>query len=168
MGETLQYVRLYKYLGYHVQEHLNHNDTVDILAMSGKRAFGQIISMSYKLKDLGYRTFTTLYKSNILSIATYASGIWGYKDYSQMCTLQNRCWRFHLGTHVFTAVVVTNLEMDIIDIRSVHWIEMVRLKNRIQEMEGDRWQDELGHRHQYRCVGQRGQTSTNICRPNGR
>ena len=95
--------------------------------------------MSYKLKDLGYRTFTTLYKSNILSIATYASGIWGYKDYAQNRTLQNRCWIFYLGTHVFTAVAVTNIEMDIIDIRSVQWIEMVRLKNRIQSMDDNRW-----------------------------
>ena len=50
-GQMLEYVDTYKYLGYHIHEHLSHNRTVDILTASAKRAFGKIVTIFKKLKD---------------------------------------------------------------------------------------------------------------------
>ena len=53
--------------------------------------------------------------------------------------LQNKCNKFYLGTHVFTPTAAINIEMDELDIRSMRWVEMVRLKNRIAKMKDHRW-----------------------------
>ena len=44
-GQGLEYVDTYKYLGYHLHEHLSHTKTVDLLANSAKRAFGRVINI---------------------------------------------------------------------------------------------------------------------------
>ncbi len=143
MNEALEYTRTYKYLGYHIQEHLSQEETAEILTKSAKRAFGRIISMFYTLKNMGYGTYMTLYNTNIMPIANYASGIWGYKDYQCARMLQNKCHRFYLGTHTFTPTSAVCIEMDTIDIRNKRWIEMVRLKNRFAKMKDERWPKRL-------------------------
>ncbi len=102
-------------------------------------AFGRIINMFYQLKDMGYGTYNTLYHANVMSIANYASGIWGYLDYNNSRMLQNKCNKFYLGTHIFTPTAAVNIEMDEPDIRSLRWVEMVRLKNRFAKMDEYRW-----------------------------
>ncbi len=139
MNEPLEYARTYKFLGYHIQEHLPHTENVEILTKSAKRAFGRIISMFYTLKNMGYGTYMTLFTTNILPIANYASGIWGFRDYHEARMLQNKCHRFYLGTHTFTPTAAVHMEMDTLDIQSCRWTEMVRLKNRFAQMDKYRW-----------------------------
>ena len=91
MGAQLEYTRLYKYLGYHIQEHLNHADTVAILMKSAKRAFGRVVNTFYKLKNMGFNTYKTLHESGVLSIVNYTSGVWGYKEYQEPRVFLNRC-----------------------------------------------------------------------------
>ena len=118
---------------------MSHTDTADVQAKSAKRAFGHIINMFYQLKDMGYGTYRTLYQSNVMSIANYASGIWGYFEYNNSRVLQNKCNKFYLGTHVFTPTTAVNIEMHECEIRSQHWIELVRQKNRFSKMSDSRW-----------------------------
>ena len=129
----------YKYLGYHMHEHLKHQKTVEILTSSAKRAFGKIINMFKKLGNMGYKTYTTLYNSNILSIANYASGVWGFQEFKECRVLQNKVIRFFLGTHVFTPLAALYCEMGWMDIRHTRWTEVLRLNNRIDTMPVSRW-----------------------------
>ncbi len=129
----------YKYLGYHINEHLSHSNTVQILTKSAKRAFGKVVNCFKKLGNMGRRTFDTLYNSNILPIANYASGVWGFKEFRETKVLQNKIGRFYLGTHRFTPLAATCTEMDWMDIRQVRWMDMARLKNRIVSMDHTRW-----------------------------
>ena len=101
MGQTLTYTRTYKYLGYFIQEHLFHDETVEILTKSSKQAFGKIINIFYKLKDMGYMTYRTLFTTSIQPIANYASGVWGYKDYAPPRMLQSVLSRYpHIHTNI--------------------------------------------------------------------
>ena len=79
-GQELQYVKTYKYLDYYIHEHLKHTQTTEILTGSAKRAISKIINMFKHLRNMGYKTYTTLYNSNILSIANYVGGVWGFKN----------------------------------------------------------------------------------------
>ena len=92
-GQELMYVATYKYLGYHIHEHLKNTKTTEILTASAKRAFGSIINMFKHLGNMGYKTYTTLYNSNILSIANYAGGVWGFQEYNNTRVLQNKAIR---------------------------------------------------------------------------
>lgn len=116
----------YKYLGYHIQEQLSPATTADILTTSARRAFGRIISVFKKLKNMGYETYESLYESNILSIANYSSAIWGFKEHQGSRILFNKVGRFYLGTHTFMPTAALYLELD--------W-----LKNRIIKMPEHRW-----------------------------
>ncbi len=69
----------YRYLGHHIHERLSHETYVQILTNSAKRAFWAIIGMFKQLKNIGYKTCDTLYKSNILSFMNYASRVWRFK-----------------------------------------------------------------------------------------
>ena len=93
---------------------------------------------SKKLGNMGYNTFDTLYKSNIIPIANYASGVWGFKEFSEAKVFQNKMGRFYLGTHRFTPLAATCTEMDWLDIRQARWVEMIRLKNRVVAVNDDR------------------------------
>ncbi len=139
MGQGLEYVSSYKYLGYYMHEHLSHAKMVDVLTGSAKRAFGRVINIFHKLRNMGYRTYESLYTSNILSIANYASGVWGFKEFQNARVLQNKIGRFYLGTHTFTPLAAIGLELDWLDIRFTRWLEMLRLKNRIVEMKNHHW-----------------------------
>ncbi len=52
-GHRLEYVDTYKYLGYHIHEHLSHSRTVHILTNSAKRAFGKIVNAFKKTGKYG-------------------------------------------------------------------------------------------------------------------
>ena len=138
-GQALEYVETYKYLGYYMHEHLSHHKTVEILANSAKRAFGRVVNVFKKLGNMGYKTYETLVFSNVFSILNYGAGVWGFKEYHNSRTFQNKIIRYYLGTHRFTPLAATHIEMDWSDNRHIHWLEMIRLKNRINEMPTNRW-----------------------------
>ena len=122
-----------------MHEHLSQTKTVEILTNSAKIAFGRIVNMFKRLGNMGYKTYETLIYSNAFSIANYWAGLWGYGEYSDSRVFQNFIIRYYLGTHRFTPLAAIYTEMDWRDNRHVHWIEMLRLKNRINEMPTGRW-----------------------------
>ena len=52
-GDEVEVVPMYKYLGYHFDEHLKYNIGWEALASSGGRALGAIISKFKDIKDSG-------------------------------------------------------------------------------------------------------------------
>ena len=81
----------------------------------------------------------------------YASGIWGFSDFSKPQVLQNRIIRFFLGVHRLAPLAATKSELDWIGCREARWIEMLRLFNRFNGMDKSRlpniilkWDQSLG------------------------
>ena len=139
MGEPLEYVKFYKYLGYNVHEHLMHTDTVNTLTKNAKHAFGKIINVFYRLKDMSLCSYETLYKAKCALLCKLCQQAWGFREFQPPRTLQNRCSRFFPGMHIFTPMPAANTEMDVIDIRHARWVEVVRLTNRIIYMKPNHW-----------------------------
>ena len=129
MGQALEYVKSYEYVEYYMHEHLSHTTTADILTSSTRRTFGRVISVLKKLRNMGYKTYGSLYHSNLLSIANYASALWGYKEHQGSRVLINKVGSFDLGTHTFMGIAVLYIELDWLDISHSRWIEMLRFKN---------------------------------------
>ena len=135
MGNNLlDYTDSYKYLGYTIHEHLSESQNMEKLTGAASRSFGRIHSIFKSVGDLGIKTYKTLFDSYVEPIMNYASGVWGYKDFSSPQVLQNRIMRFYLGIHKFSPLASTKLEMDWIDCRQRRWINMLRLFNRIISM----------------------------------
>ena len=109
---------------------------VDALTTAASRSFGRIVSSFNKLKNMGIKTYETLYESYVLSIANYTAGVWVYGEFNQPQVLQNHIQRFFLGVHTFTPVSATNMEFDM---KFLRWQEIIRYYNRLVDMPEHRW-----------------------------
>ena len=93
-NKSLTYAQKYTYLGYILHEHLPEKHNTDALTTAASRSFSRIVHSFKKLKNMGIRTYETLYESYVLSIAIYCSGVWGFADETAAQVLQNRIQRF--------------------------------------------------------------------------
>ena len=138
LGQDMEYVEDYKYLGCWVNEKGNNNKTVVALTAAAGRSYGRIVGLFKKLGDMGCYTFNTLYHSYILPVANYAAAVWGFNDYPAAKVLKNRISRYYLGVHRFTPNAAVSIEMDLMDLQQTRWIEIMRYYNRVQNLEPDR------------------------------
>ena len=135
---NLEVVSRYKYLGLVLDEFLNYETTAAILAESGGRALGAVYSKFKKLKGLGYNTYITLYNSGVTPILDYCSGVWGYAGFDKINTIQNRALRYYLGVHRFAPNLAINGDMGLTSCRIRRKIAMLKLWNRLLDMDDDR------------------------------
>ncbi len=85
----LNYVSDYKYLGYTINEFLSPTKTVEALTAGASRSFGRVVNIFKKIKNMGIKSYETLFQTYVVPIMNYASGVWGFGDQSQPQLLQN-------------------------------------------------------------------------------
>ena len=134
----LEMVKQYKYLGIILDDHLNFNDCIKALADSSGRALGGIISKFKCLKNVGYETFTKLYKSGVQPISEYAAGVWGHHKALHIDTIQNRAMRYYLGVHKFAANAAIIADMGWNKPIYDRYICLSKFWNRVIQMSDDR------------------------------
>lgn len=74
-------------------------------AESAGRALGSVLSEMKLCTDLGFSTFTQLYKSLVDSVLFYTAGVWGFEEVFDCNSVQNRALRCFLGVHKYAAKV---------------------------------------------------------------
>ncbi len=87
-NEIVECVDKYKYLGIILDEHLDLNITVTVVASSASRALCSIYTKFAKLKGIGLFTFTIHYQLGVVPILDYCSGIWGYQCLAKLILLK--------------------------------------------------------------------------------
>ena len=103
LGDSvLEVVDRYKYLGLILSEHLDYNIMVNMVAGSANRALGLLIAKCKVNGGMPYDCFTKLYDALVLSIITYGSAIWGFKEYNCINNVHNRACRYFLGVGKYT------------------------------------------------------------------
>ncbi len=125
-------------MGFYIHEHLSYKPMMETLTKSASRSFGRVVNIFKKLKNMGFKTYQTLYTSYVTPIMNYGSAVWGFAEYHESQVLQNRVSRYYLGVNKYTAVAATSTEMDWLDPRFQRWLEILRYKNRLAEMNVDR------------------------------
>ena len=137
-NQMVDYTNVYRYLGIHMHENLDFSETAEVLSQAGGRALGAMISKIHGFKDVGYNTYTKMFNSCVVPVTDYCSGIWGFKQFNKIDTLQNRAIRYFLGVHRFTPILAINGEMGWT--LSIHrrWVNMIRLWNRLISMDDNR------------------------------
>ncbi|CAG2189455.1 unnamed protein product [Mytilus edulis] len=78
-------------------ETIDYADSANELVTASSRALGALTSKYYQIDGLDYETFTKLFSSMVTPVMDYSSGVWGYKIYDKLETLQNRAIRTFLG-----------------------------------------------------------------------
>ena len=83
-----------------------------VLFYSFSRALGGVISKYKTLRDCGYKTFTKLFETGVLSILNYGAEIWGYGNFPKCDNVMNRAMRLFLGVHRFAPTAALQGDMD--------------------------------------------------------
>ena len=79
-----------------------------------------------------------LYESSVLPVILYSSGIWGFKDFPVLNTVQNSTYRYFLGVPTQTPNVGTQGDMGWQSLSVSCKAETVRLWSRIKNMDESR------------------------------
>jgi len=112
LGDSaLLLVSEYRYLGLHLNEHMNLEKTVAHLAAAGARALGSIRNKLFHVKDIRFSTYSKLFQTGVTPIIDYCASTWGFKSYKSIQDVQNKAIRYFLGVHKFCPLPV--LEGDI-------------------------------------------------------
>ncbi len=135
---VMSIVEQYKYLGIVIDEHVNYDVTVQILANAANRALGAVINKFKCINGLGYYTYSKLFHSCVCPIMDYASEVWGVKQFSQMDAIQNKAMRIYLGVHRFAPNAAISGDMCWTSSEYRRKLNIVRFWNRIVNMSDTR------------------------------
>ena len=104
-SDVLKTVQNYKYLEVVLDEHMDFELNASIfLAEAAGRALGAIRPKLKYLKECGYKSFNTLFKAGVLTIADYSAGVWGTKSLPKSEQVQYKAARYFLGVHRFAPI----------------------------------------------------------------
>ena len=117
-----------------LDDHLTYIEGVNVLSDSAGRALGAVLDKVKFCRDLGYKTYTQLFKSCVCPILDYGAGVWGYSKHIKCEEVQNRAIRCFLGVHKLAPLlaIVGDMGWEPCEVR--HGGDMVRLWNRLINM----------------------------------
>ena len=133
-NETIDYASVYRYLGVHLNEHMDFKIIAETLAKAGGRALGAVISKIQSYKDVGFNTYSNLYNSCVVPVLDYCSGVWGFKGFGKIDMIQNRAIRYFMGVHRFTPILAITGDMGWVVSTNRRWANVLRLWNRLVNM----------------------------------
>ena len=79
-NQTVDYVSAYRYLGVHLNEHMDSTIIAETLSKAEWRALGAVISKIQWYKDVEFKTYSQLYNSCVVPVLDCCSGVWGLKS----------------------------------------------------------------------------------------
>ena len=95
----------YKYLGVWLDEHLDlvYQNCVNALGESARKALGLLKAKSKQFGNFPFEAFSSLYDSLVIPRMDYGAGVWGYRTFPKLQTIQNKAIRHILGVGIKTA-----------------------------------------------------------------
>ena len=137
-GKTIELKSEYKYLGVILDEHLTFTTCSKVLADSGGRALGAVISKFKQFRDVGYNTFTKMFETGVIPVMDYGSGVWGCSKNTHSESIQNKACRYFMGVHNFTPLPALHGEMGWFPTKFRKFLSILRYWNRLINMPNER------------------------------
>ena len=97
-------------------------------------SLGGVIARLRNWKDCGYKTFTRLFETGVMSILNYGAEIWGYGNYPKCDTIMNRAMRYFVGVHRFAPTAGVVGDTGWLSLKYKRYIVMLRFWNRLIKM----------------------------------
>ncbi len=108
------------------------------MADAANRALGSVINKYKKINSFGYYTYTKSFHSTVGPILDYASEVWGYKNFTQIGTVQNKAIRIFLGVHKFVPIAAINGDVGWTSSCVRRKTNIIRFWNRLMSMNNNR------------------------------
>ena len=105
-----------------------------VMKFTGGRALGALINKFNIMRDMGFKTYTTLYNTLVCPVINYGAEIWGYKEYTSCENVSNRAMKFYLGVHKYAPNAAVRGECGWIKCKYDRWLIMCRYWNRLVQM----------------------------------
>lgn len=139
-SEKVDVVGGYRYLGVFLDEYLTLDEYATQISSAGGRALGAVVNRARFLRDMGHRTFGTLYHSGVASVLDYGSEIamLSKKSMQLLERVQHRTGRFFLGVGRHSALCSINAELGWRSCQSRGELNRYRFYNRLMKMNCDR------------------------------
>ena len=96
-NRPVQYAKSYKYLGVHINEHLNFQFMIEKHAEAAERALSAVITKMIKNGGFPLSIYTMLYDSCVTSVADYSAAVSGFSESTALTKIQLRAVRAFLG-----------------------------------------------------------------------
>ena len=129
---------VYRYLGVHLDEHLNYKTIGNKLSEAAARATGKLAGKFYSNRGLGFKTYSVLYESCICPIMDYCSGVWGYVQNEKLDRIHSRIMQCFLGVNRYAPKPGIEGEMAWVPPFIRRKLDMLRLWHRLVSMEEHR------------------------------
>ena len=113
--------------------------TAETLTAAASRSYGRIVNIFRQLRNMGFKSYETLYSSYVTPILNYSSAVCGFGEQSCSQVLVNRIKRFYLGVNGFAPNSGVSIEFDWLDTKYMRWLEMLQFLNRLIQRDDDRW-----------------------------
>ena len=138
IGEEIEMVDQYRYLGTLIDSHLSGKVTANELSKASSRAFGCIIGKTRDNFELNYSTY--IYETCVCPVADYAAGTWSMgASYLQLDKIEYRAIRYFCGLPRTTSLPCLIGEMgDWMPGMVRRDVESVRLYNQLVKMPPNR------------------------------
>ncbi|VDI81213.1 Hypothetical predicted protein, partial [Mytilus galloprovincialis] len=81
------------------------------LSKAASRALGALCGKVIRAGGMTHSVFTKLYNTMVEPVLLYGSGVWGYKDYSCISSVQTRACKFFLNVGKHTSNLSTRGDM---------------------------------------------------------
>ena len=127
----------YRYLDVFLDQNLNFETHCNNISNSAGRALGKILSKFAAFKDIGYFTFTKLFRSNVESVMGYGVSAISKKKYN-FEKIQSRGMRYFMGVHPKTPIPALFGDMGWVPFKYRRWLYMCRTWNRFVNMDESR------------------------------
>ena len=134
-SENIKVVPKYKYLGVILDEFCTFQECATTLAESAGRGLCAIIARFKQLKGCEYKTFYKLYNSSVVSVFSYAAGIWGYNRGGPAQKIYNRALRYFMGVNKFTANLFLQGDSGWLSPEYIFRLAMLRYWNRLCKLD---------------------------------
>jgi hypothetical protein len=93
----IEYVHEYKYLGVHINEHLNWEESLSRITVKARRALAGVNCKTRNHGGFHLKTYSKLFVALVESVILYSAMVWGNKWSKQFCSIQTQAMRFFLG-----------------------------------------------------------------------
>ena len=135
--KPVPYCTSYKYLGCTLNESVDFNFTVQMLADFAGRALGSIVTKMIKNGGFPFKVFTTLYAACVCSISDYGGEIFGNDSYESALKLHLRAARSFLGVAKTTPIPGILSEINLLLPQHRTQLKMIRQYHRILKLPND-------------------------------
>ena len=131
----LEVVPSYKYLGVCLDEHLDYQNCVTALSESARKALGLLIAKSKQFGNFPFEAFSSLYESLVIPRMDYGAGVWGYRTFPKLQTIQNKAIRHILGVGKNCPVDLLKGDSGWMPVWCRHEFQMLKLWFRLATMD---------------------------------